>query len=419
MPTYAEHARALWQSLSPADKQRIHKILTIDGNVGWKFDKVAELCESHPEIPLALRAMTNTGNADKRKASPNQSSDECLARASQVLEHAETMARTIDNRFGEAVPEDIYGDIQGKLVGGRKLKGWNAVPVETLTQIIDLYAFNTTTTPPNTNEVPGEEVRQDNARKLWEAAKFWCAPRDCGRAQRLLARIERELPSSMKSIIKEENNLSKIAETAVGAFERDLESNGDKVDRVLRQMDYLTATNDPKIDYTAQASTMEDKLSRWDRTRRELCEKLQTHEMKAKYLRWGGRPLGRFDPFEDLGQALMDADDWSKWIVVNEQPLPEVESDGTFEVFLMLPAELRTYIWELALRDALNEAARSLPDFMAREFGFAAYGYHQFGCRCHPFRRYLRPLLTACKESKGAINHHIRLLTDKDSNGGE
>lgn len=83
-----------------------------------------------------------------------------------------------------------------------------------------------------------------------------------------------------------------------------------------------------------------------------------------------------------------------------------------------LPAELRDTIWEMAVRDALNEAARSLPDELVREIGFAAEGYHQAGCRCHPFWRYLRPLLAACKESRAAVSRYTKDLM-KDADKGE
>ncbi|KAJ0110048.1 hypothetical protein J7T55_014851 [Diaporthe amygdali] len=81
-----------------------------------------------------------------------------------------------------------------------------------------------------------------------------------------------------------------------------------------------------------------------------------------------------------------------------------------------LPSELRDLIWKFAVRDALNEAARSLPDDMIREFGAAAAGYHQSGCRCHSFWRELRPLLTASKESRAATARFTKSLTKDDGN---
>lgn len=156
MPTYEERAKVFWQSLSPAEKKRIHGFLTIDGSTSWRFDagKIAKLCESHPEIPLALRAMIP---ADKRKASPSDNSGNCLARAAQVFQHAEVVARTIPNRFGEAVPEDAYKRIKARLVRERRVRDWKAVPLATIMQIIDVYAFNTTITPPDPDETLDEE----------------------------------------------------------------------------------------------------------------------------------------------------------------------------------------------------------------------------------------------------------------------
>lgn len=84
-----------------------------------------------------------------------------------------------------------------------------------------------------------------------------------------------------------------------------------------------------------------------------------------------------------------------------------------------LPAELREYIWETATQNVLNEAARSLPDELVREIGFAAEGYHQAGCRCHPFWRYLRPLLAACKESRAAVSRYMKGLMQDAGMGGD
>lgn len=297
MPTYEERARALWQSLSPADKKRIHGFLTIDSSASWNFDakKLADLCESRPEIPFALRAMVAT---DKRNAGPNESSDDCLARVSQVFEHAETVARTVPNRFGEAVPEDAYKQIQSRLVQGRRLRSWKAVPLATITQIIDLYAFNTTITPPDSDEAPGDETREEDLRLLWERAKLWSAPRDCGRLQHMLSAIEKELPAVMRPMIKEWDTLAEGAQTLVADLKGDLESGRRNAEHISRQLEEATATD--------EVMYFKNKLSKWDRKRRYLCEKLQVQEAKAKYLRWGGRPLGRFDPFDDIQQAILD-----------------------------------------------------------------------------------------------------------------
>ncbi|KAI7784440.1 hypothetical protein LA080_009939 [Diaporthe eres] len=296
MPTYEERARALWQSLSPADKQRIHGFLMIDGNASWKFnaEKVADLCESRPKIPFALRAMVAT---DKRKAGPNESSDDCLARASEVLRHAEVVARTVSNCFGEVVTEDAYRDIHFRLIQAGRRKGWKAVPVATIMQTIDLYAFNTTITPPDPDEALDDETREENLRLLWERAKLWSAPRDCSRLQNLLNTIEKELPAVMRPKIKEDGNLVEEADTLVADLKRDLENGRRNADHISRQLEEATSTNE--IIY------FENKLSKWDRKRRHLCENLKVQEAKAKYLRWGGRPLGRFDPFDDIQQAIL------------------------------------------------------------------------------------------------------------------
>lgn len=299
MPTYEERAKVFWQSLSPADKKRIHGFLTIDGSASWRFDadKVAKLCESHPEIPFALRAMIPT---DKRKAGPSENSDNCLARAAQVFQHAEAVARTVPNRFGEAVPEDAYKQIQSGLVQGRGrgLRGWNAVPLATIMQIIDLYAFNTTITPPDSDETLEKEPREEKLKIFWEAAKRWGAPRDCGRLQLLLSTIERELPANLKPTIKEEDTLAERAEELVAYFRGDLENRRTNADHVLRQLEDATAAND--------ISYLENKLSILNRRMRYICEKLQVQEARAKYLRWGGRPPGHYDPFDELQKGILD-----------------------------------------------------------------------------------------------------------------
>lgn len=299
MPTYGERARALWQSLTPADKQRIHGFLTLDGSASWRFDaeKLADLCESHPEIPLALRAVVAT---DKRKAGPNESSDDCLARVSRVFELAETVARTIPNRFGEVVTEEAYKEIHFKLVQAGRRNGWKAVPLATIMQIIDLYTLNITITPPPPDpyEALGEETREEKLRKLWEAAKLWSAPRDCGRLQRLLGTIEKDLPDNMKPIVKERDALADEAEAHVVALRDDLEEATSEIDGLSRRLENAKAAK--------EIQSVRDKLSICDRTRRSLCEDLQVQEAKSKYLRWGGRPLGRFDPFDDIRQAFLD-----------------------------------------------------------------------------------------------------------------
>lgn len=297
MPTYGERARVFWRSLSPADRKRIHGFLAIDGSASWKFDadKIADLCESHPEIPFALRAMIPTG---KFTASPNENSDDCVARAAQVLEHAEIVSRSIPNRFGEVVPQDVYKRIQTWLVKGRRVRGWRGVPLATITKIVDFYAFSATITPPGVHETIGEGTRAGNLRMLWEGAKFWSAPRDCGRIQCLLSMIEREVPHSMKPVIKEEHTLADKAAARVAALKDELEDATSRMDQVSQRL--KTATSAREI------QNLEDKLSSWDRTRRDLCERIQIQEARAKYLRWGGRPLGHFDPSIELQKRVLD-----------------------------------------------------------------------------------------------------------------
>lgn len=297
MPTYEERARALWRSLSPADKQRIHGFLTIDGNASWKFgaETVADLCESRPEIPFALRAMVAT---DKRKAGPNESSDDCLARVSEILGHAEVVARTVSNRFGEVVSEDAYKEIHFRLIQAGRRKGWKAVPVATIMQIIDLYAFNTTITPPDPDEALGDETRGESLRMLWERAKLWSAPRDCGRLQRLLSALEKELPDNMKPMIKERDALADEAAARVAVLKDDLENATSRMDQVSRRLENAKGAK--------EIQSLGDKLSGWDKTRRRLSEQLLVQEAKSKYLRWGGRPLGRFDPFDEIQKTIQD-----------------------------------------------------------------------------------------------------------------
>lgn len=295
MLTYEERARALWQSLSLADKQRVHGFLTIDGSTGWKFDpdKIADLCEAYPEIPFALRAMIVT---DGRTAAPNESSDDCLTRLCALFENLDKIARTIPNRFGEGVPEDAY-----KQVKAAGLRGWNGVPMATITQIIDLYAFNTTITPPDPDGAIGEETGQETLRMLWEATKLWCAPRDCGRVQRLLSTVEKELPDDLKPIIKEEAGLADDAEMSVAALKRDLKTAASKTEDVSRQLEMAKS---PK-----KIRGLESKFSILNTKRRDLCQRLQVQEANAKYLRWGGRPLGRFDPFDEIQKAILESDE--------------------------------------------------------------------------------------------------------------
>lgn len=139
---------------------------------------------------------------DERPASPNGTPKDCLARLSEMFEHAENVARTVSNRFGATVTEDAYKQIHFKLVKAGRRKGWRAVPLATIKQIIDLYTANITIAPPDPNEASGDETQQNNLEVLWERAKLWGAPRDCGGLQRLLSTIEKELPDNMKPIIR-------------------------------------------------------------------------------------------------------------------------------------------------------------------------------------------------------------------------
>lgn len=123
----------------------------------------------------------------------------------------------------------------------------------------------------------------------------------------------------------------------------------------------------------------------------------------------------------ESGLVVMVSEDWRSWVAGKEQhatsgPAP-ASGEGPNRLASAqpvgldrLPAELRGYVWELAVRSALDEAARSLPDDLVREAGFAAEGYHQFGCRCHSFWRHLRPFLSACKESRGAVAKYTKTL---------
>lgn len=121
-------------------------------------------------------------------------------------------------------------------------------------------------------------------------------------------------------------------------------------------------------------------------------------------------------------------EDWGKWIAQQEHAMSKsalASEDGSSghaspQPFNLkaLPAELRDSIWELAIRDALNEAARSLPDEMVRELGSAVDGYHRSSCRCHSFWRNLRPFLGTCKESRAAVSRYTKKLT-KDACNGE
>lgn len=300
MLTYEERARALWQSLSLADKQRVHGFLTIDGSTGWKFDpdKIADLCEAYPEIPFALRAMIFT---DGRTAAPNESSDDCLTRLCALFKNLDKIARTISNRFGEDVPEHVYEQVKSRVIKSARLGGWKAVPVSTIKQIINLYTFNTTITPPDRNKATGKKTGQETSRMLWEAAKLWRAPRDCGRVQRLLSMVEEELPDNLKPIVKEEAVLADDAEVRVAALKRDLETATGKTEDVSRQ---LETTKSPKT-----IRGLEKKFSILDTKRRDLCQRLQVQEAKAKYLRWGGRPLGRFDPFDGIQKKILEPEE--------------------------------------------------------------------------------------------------------------
>lgn len=122
-------------------------------------------------------------------------------------------------------------------------------------------------------------------------------------------------------------------------------------------------------------------------------------------------------------------EDWRKWLAQKEHATTGCTADGrdgqsghaispSFNLS-KLPAELRDCIWDLAIRDALNEAARSLPDEMVRELGFAVEGYHRSGCRCHSFWRNLRPFLGACKESRAAASRYTKQLTKDACNGDD
>lgn len=123
----------------------------------------------------------------------------------------------------------------------------------------------------------------------------------------------------------------------------------------------------------------------------------------------------------------MVSEDWGEWLAQKERATSGCTAAGkdvqsgqavssSFNLD-KLPAELRECIWDLAIRDALDEAARSLPDEMVRELGFAVEGYHRSGCRCHSFWRNLRPLLGACKESRSAVSRYTKKLTKDTCNG--
>ncbi|KAI3398715.1 hypothetical protein diail_8754 [Diaporthe ilicicola] len=146
---------------------------------------------------------------------------------------------------------------------------------------------------------------------------------------------------------------------------------------VTKEEDDLVKKVESHVVVTAATSTIgsasearcfeDEKISGWNRTRRHLCEELYTHE--------------------ESGRVVVELEDWGEWIVEKQQPDSEGQSQGTSEhtQFLKLhvdrlPEELRAYVWESAVRDALNEATRSLPHFMVREIGLAAdgYRYHRF-----------------------------------------
>lgn len=84
----------------------------------------------------------------------------------------------------------------------------------------------------------------------------------------------------------------------MAALQDDLAEAKSKTDHISRQRKNATAVK--------ELQSLGDKLSRWDRTRRRLCEDLRVQEAKAKYVRWGGRPLGRFDPFDEIQKAILD-----------------------------------------------------------------------------------------------------------------
>lgn len=122
----------------------------------------------------------------------------------------------------------------------------------------------------------------------------------------------------------------------------------------------------------------------------------------------------------------MRPEEWRHWIAQREGAMSEsavAREEYTsglkhFSIFQRLPAELGEEIWRSAIRNALNEAARSLPDHLVRELGFDAEDYHQYGCRCHAFWRCLRPILAVCVESRAAVARYTKVLM-KDAGRGE
>lgn len=123
----------------------------------------------------------------------------------------------------------------------------------------------------------------------------------------------------------------------------------------------------------------------------------------------------------------MRPEEWDHWVAQREGAMSESAvaredhaSDHAlkhFANFQRLPAELREGIWRSAIRDALNEAARSLPDVLVREIGFDAEDYHQYGCRCHAFWRCLRPILAVCVESRAAVARYTKMLMEGAGRG--
>lgn len=112
---------------------------------------------------------------------------------------------------------------------------------------------------------------------------------------------------------------------------------------------------------------------------------------------------------------VMRFEAWDRWLDENGHAMSETAGFN----FRALPAELRESIWQSAIRDALDEAARSLPDDLVRELVFAAEGYHQYGCRCHNFWRHMRPFLGSCKESRATVARYTKKLMTGAGNGGD
>lgn len=120
----------------------------------------------------------------------------------------------------------------------------------------------------------------------------------------------------------------------------------------------------------------------------------------------------------------MVLEDWGEWLAQKEHAATGKDDQGGQAMspsftLRKLPVELRDIIWDFAIRDALDETARSLPDEMVRELGFAVEGYHRSGCRCHSFWRHLRPFLAACKESRAGVSRYTKKLMKDAGNGAD